>query len=128
LDRERAVRIGHQGVNGGGQHRSVTDSEDTGAEAGTAPRTLRLPEFAKTGEGARRAQLWGSGCENVTGTSEWRRRCSGRVGTNPTSNPGCEEGESGAPRPVLAPVRGEEHLGPKHGHGAGLNRSDVMWA
>jgi hypothetical protein len=89
---------------------------------------LRSPEFARTDEGARRAQLWGSGCENATGTSEWRRRCSRRVGTNPTSNPSCEEGESGAPRPVLAPMRGEEHLEPKHGHGAVLNRSDVMWA
>jgi hypothetical protein len=42
------------------------------------------------------------------------------------SNPNHREGESGAPRLELAPVRGEEHLGPKHGHKAGLNWPDVM--
>jgi hypothetical protein len=44
------------------------------------------------------------------------------------SNLGHREGESGALRTVLAPVRGEEHLGPKHGHGAWLNQPDVVRA
>jgi hypothetical protein len=36
--------------------------------------------------------------------------------------------ESGASRPVLAPVRGEGRLGPKHGHRAGLNRPNTEWS
>jgi hypothetical protein len=44
------------------------------------------------------------------------------------SNPDHGEGESGAPRPVLASVRGEEHLGPKHGHRARVNRPYVVQA
>lgn len=59
------------------------------------------------------------------GASEWWRRCSGRVKATPASNPS-HRGESGVSRPVLATVRGEEHLGPKHEHGAGLNRSDIV--
>jgi hypothetical protein len=38
-------------------------------------------------------------------TREWREGRSKRVGTTLTSNLGNREGESGAPRPVLAPVR-----------------------
>jgi hypothetical protein len=37
-----------------------------------------------------------------------------------------QRGESGAPRLARPLVRGEEHLGPKHGHGAGLNQPDVV--
>jgi hypothetical protein len=45
-----------------------------------------------------------------------------RVRFTPTSNPKQEEGESGVSGPVPGPVREGEHLGTKHGHGAGLNR------
>lgn len=48
-----------------------------------------------------------------------------QVGVTPVSNPDREEAESGAPRPAQASVRGEGRLGPRHGHGAGLNRSDT---
>jgi hypothetical protein len=92
------------------------------------PGTLRSPELARTGQGAQRTRWWGFGCENATRASEWRRRCSGQVGATPVSNLGHGEGESGALRTVLAPVRGEEHPGPKHGHGAWLNQPDVVRA
>lgn len=52
---------------------------------------------------------------------------SGRVEATPASNTGHKEGESGAPRLVSAPVREGEHLGPKHGHMAGLNQLNDVW-
>jgi hypothetical protein len=39
---------------------------------------------------------------------------------------GGPEGESGAPRLAPTPVMEREHLGPKHGHKARLNRSDAV--
>jgi hypothetical protein len=42
--------------------------------------------------------------------------------------PSRREGETGAPSPVLAPMREGEHQSQKRGHGARLNRSDVVRA
>jgi hypothetical protein len=48
------------------------------------------------------------------------------VGATRASNLGHGEGESGAPRLAPALEREGEHLEPKHRHGAGLNRLDVV--
>jgi hypothetical protein len=60
-----------------------------------------------------------------SGTRERQRELSGWVGVTPARNPGHGEGKSGALRPGLAPVRGKRRLGPRHRHGARLNRSDA---
>jgi hypothetical protein len=57
---------------------------------------------------------------------ERRRGRSRQVGATPASNPGCGDGESGAPRLAPTPVRGEGCLGPRHGHEVGLNRPDTV--
>jgi hypothetical protein len=62
------------------------------------------------------------------GTREWRRERFGRIRVTPASNPGREEGESGALRLGLAPAREGEHYGPKQGRGDGLNRLGVVRA
>jgi hypothetical protein len=52
----------------------------------------------------------------------------GQVGVTLASNPGCGEGESGAPRPVSPPVREGEHPETKRGHRTRLNRPDTVRA
>jgi hypothetical protein len=93
-----------------------------------ASRGLGSPQLARTGEGGDKLDGVVPAMRTPLGASEWQRRCSGRVRVTPASNPDSGEGESGAPRPVPAPVWGEEYPGPMHGHGAGLNRSDVVRA
>lgn len=84
--------------------------------------------MARTGEGGDKLDGGVPAMRTPLGASEWRRRCSGWVRVTPASNPDSGEGESGAPRPVRAPVWGEEYPGPMHGHGAGLNRLDDVRA
>jgi hypothetical protein len=62
------------------------------------------------------------------GTRERRREFSGRVEITPVRNPSRGDGESGVLRLGLALVRGEIHLGLRHGHWTGLNRLSVAWA
>jgi hypothetical protein len=75
--------------------------------------------LARTSEGPDELDGGVSAVRTRLETREWQRESFRRVGVTPASNPNCGEGESGAPRLVLAPVRGEEHLGPKHGKGRG---------
>jgi hypothetical protein len=115
-DRDQTVEVKRRGSMDAGGAVPAHGGKVTGVGAGVGSRGFEVTEVGQDRrEGPSELTGGTSATRPRPETRERRRECSGRVGVTPARNLGHGEGQSGALRLILAPVKEGECHGSKQG-------------